>query len=250
MVRGGIAELVPITIGRDYGESGRGIIRSHLELNQAIVDLVGLADYWGTGARLASGKVGRAVSRTQEELGQCGIGFRRLGNMGRAMAWHNLPEVAATSCARFGNRTPAAGATLVAEGAELAATPAEAFDVDVAFTMLADDAALRGILIDSGLADRLGPPLIHVNMATISVAFAEELAGIAGPRAASPMSRRAGDGSARRRAAGAGFEHPGRRTRTCGDRGAPAVVRAAGPADLAVRHGAEALRQRVAKPWR
>jgi 3-hydroxyisobutyrate dehydrogenase-like beta-hydroxyacid dehydrogenase len=101
------------------------------------------------------------------------IGFLGLGNMGRAMASNLLKG---GNKLRVWNRTPAAAATLVAEGAELAATPAEAFDVDVAFTMLADDAALRAILIDSGLADRLGPPLIHVNMATISVAFAEELA--------------------------------------------------------------------------
>jgi 3-hydroxyisobutyrate dehydrogenase-like beta-hydroxyacid dehydrogenase len=79
---------------------------------------------------------------------------------------------------RVWNRSPAAAAQLAAMGAEAVATPAEAFDADVAFTMLADDRALRDILIDSGLLDRLASPLIHVNMATISVAFAGELASL------------------------------------------------------------------------
>jgi 3-hydroxyisobutyrate dehydrogenase-like beta-hydroxyacid dehydrogenase len=101
------------------------------------------------------------------------IGFLGLGNMGRAMASNLLKGGYKV---RVWNRTPAAAARLTDEGAEAVATPAEAFDADVAFTMLADDAALREVLIDSGLLDRLSPPLIHVNMATISVAFAEELA--------------------------------------------------------------------------
>jgi 3-hydroxyisobutyrate dehydrogenase-like beta-hydroxyacid dehydrogenase len=77
---------------------------------------------------------------------------------------------------RVWNRSPAGAAKLVGLGAVAVATAAEAFDADVAFTMLADDRALRDILIDSFLLDRLAPPLIHVNMATVSVAFAEELA--------------------------------------------------------------------------
>lgn len=102
------------------------------------------------------------------------IGFLGLGNMGGPMAAHLLNgghEV------RVWNRSPAGAAKLVGLGAVAVATPAEAFDADVAFTMLADDRALRDILLDSGLLDRLGPPLIHVNMATVSVALAEELAG-------------------------------------------------------------------------
>ncbi len=101
------------------------------------------------------------------------IGFIGLGNMGGPMAanllrgGHDL---------RVWNRSPAGTAKLVGLGAVAVATAAEAFDADVTFTMLADDRALRDILIDSGLLDRLAPPLIHVNMATVSVAFAEELA--------------------------------------------------------------------------
>jgi 3-hydroxyisobutyrate dehydrogenase-like beta-hydroxyacid dehydrogenase len=103
------------------------------------------------------------------------IGFLGLGNMGRAMAAHLLKG---GHRMRVWNRSPAAAAQLVAMGAEAVATPAEAFDAEVAFTMLADDRALRDILIDSGLLDRLASPLIHVNTATISVAFAGELASL------------------------------------------------------------------------
>ncbi len=101
------------------------------------------------------------------------IGFLGLGNMGRAMASNLLKG---GNNLRVWNRTPAAAARFADKGAEAVATPAEAFDADVVFTMLGDDAALHEVLIDSGLLDRLGPPLIHVNMATISVAFADELA--------------------------------------------------------------------------
>jgi 3-hydroxyisobutyrate dehydrogenase-like beta-hydroxyacid dehydrogenase len=101
------------------------------------------------------------------------IGFIGLGNMGGPMAanlLHGGHEL------RVWNRSPAGAAKPVDQGAEAVATAAEAFDADVAFTMLADDKALCDILIDSGLLDRLAPPLIRINMATVSVAFAEELA--------------------------------------------------------------------------
>ena len=69
----------------------------------------------------------------------------------------------------------------------------------MAFTMLADDDALREVLIDSGLLDRLAPPLIHVNMATISVAFAEELASRWKARGVAYVRRRSWGGRMRRR---------------------------------------------------
>lgn len=100
------------------------------------------------------------------------IGFLGLGNMGSAMAANLLRG---GHQLRVWNRSTTAAAKLAEKGAEAVATPADAFDADVVFTMLADDHALREILFDSGLVDRLVPPLIHVNMATISVAFAEEL---------------------------------------------------------------------------
>ncbi len=101
------------------------------------------------------------------------IGFIGLGNMGGPMAANLLRGGHEL---RVWNRSLAGAAKLIDLGAAAVATASEAFDADVAFTMLADDRALRDILIDSGLLDRLAPPLIHVNMATVSVAFAEELA--------------------------------------------------------------------------
>jgi 3-hydroxyisobutyrate dehydrogenase-like beta-hydroxyacid dehydrogenase len=53
--------------------------------------------------------------------------------------------------------------------------PAEAFAGDAVFSMLADDTALRTVLIDSGILRQARPGLIHVNMATISIALCDEL---------------------------------------------------------------------------
>ena len=41
--------------------------------------------------------------------------------------------------------------------------------------MLADDAALRSVLIDGGLLKHAPKGFVHVNMATISAAFSAEL---------------------------------------------------------------------------
>lgn len=103
------------------------------------------------------------------------VGFVGLGNMGQAMASNLLKgghELLVW------NRSPAPVQKLVALGAKAATNPQQAFDVDVVFSMLADDQALRSVLLDSGLLKTLKAPLIHVNMATIAVAFAQELAGL------------------------------------------------------------------------
>ncbi|MFJ5300516.1 NAD(P)-dependent oxidoreductase [Pseudomonas sp. NPDC088368] len=101
------------------------------------------------------------------------IGFLGLGNMGQAIAANLLKgghELVVW------NRSPKATEPLVELGAKAAADPAQAFAVDVAFSIFADDKALRSVLLDSGLLQQLKGPLIHVNMATISVEFADELA--------------------------------------------------------------------------
>jgi 3-hydroxyisobutyrate dehydrogenase-like beta-hydroxyacid dehydrogenase len=64
---------------------------------------------------------------------------------------------------------------MVTLGATAAATPNEAFVQDVVISMLADDKAVREVILDSGAMDSAKPGTIHVNMATISVAFAKEL---------------------------------------------------------------------------
>jgi len=103
------------------------------------------------------------------------IGFLGLGSMGQAIAANLLKSA---HDVWVWNRSPDAAKTLVELGAKAAASAAEAFSADVVFSMLADDKALRSVLLDSGLLTQLKGPLIHVNLATIAVAFAEELAAL------------------------------------------------------------------------
>ena len=103
------------------------------------------------------------------------IGFVGLGSMGQAMA-SNLLKGGHELW--VWNRSPAPVHTLVELGAKAAADPHQAFSADIVFSMLADDQALRSVLLDSGLLKTLKAPLIHVNLATVAVAFAEELAAL------------------------------------------------------------------------
>lgn len=105
------------------------------------------------------------------------VGFLGLGRMGRPMA---LNLVKAGHRVRVWNRSPGAAEALRAHGAEPVATPAEAFRGDAAVTMLADDAALRAVLIEGGLLDQAERPGLHLGTSTISVALAEELAAVHG----------------------------------------------------------------------
>ncbi|SEB05769.1 hypothetical protein SAMN05192564_105379 [Paraburkholderia sartisoli] len=100
------------------------------------------------------------------------IGFIGLGEMGAVMVANILK---AGHTVRVWNRSPERAQALSAAGAQVVATPAEAFAGDAVFSMLADDAALREV-IDSQLLENAPRGLIHVNMATISVALAESLA--------------------------------------------------------------------------
>ena len=75
---------------------------------------------------------------------------------------------------RVWNRSPRAAEELARKGAEVVAKPGEAFD-EVLISMLADDTAVREVVLDSGMLDRAAGGGIHVNMATISVALTEEL---------------------------------------------------------------------------
>ncbi|CAG4906409.1 2-hydroxy-3-oxopropionate reductase [Paraburkholderia saeva] len=100
------------------------------------------------------------------------IGFIGLGEMGAVMVVNILK---AGHTVRVWNRSPERAQTLAAAGAQIVATPAEAFAGDAVFSMLADDAALRDV-IDSQLLEDAPRGLIHVNMSTISVALAELLA--------------------------------------------------------------------------
>lgn len=100
------------------------------------------------------------------------IGMIGLGEMGGAIAANLLK---AGHRVRVWNRTPERAQPLAAAGAQVVAAPADAFAGDAVVSMLSDDAAVRGVF-DAALLDRAPRGLIHVNMATISVALAAQLA--------------------------------------------------------------------------
>lgn len=102
------------------------------------------------------------------------IGFVGLGNMGRGMV---------RSLLRAGhrvvvwNRSPERVDELVGSGAVRAATPFEAAEVGVVFTMLADDAATEAVVAGPhGIMAGLPRDGIHVASSTLSVRYSAELA--------------------------------------------------------------------------
>lgn len=103
------------------------------------------------------------------------IAFLGLGAMGRHMAANLL---ASGQTVHVWNRSQEPVQALVQQGALAAAAPAECGLADVVFSMLADDAATRAVFIDGGVLDAMAPGSIHVNMATVSVAFAREMAAL------------------------------------------------------------------------
>ena len=103
------------------------------------------------------------------------IGFIGLGNMGSAIAGRLIE---AGHSLRVWNRSPQPARRLAERGAQVAATAEEAFRGEVVFSMLSDDAATTAVLVDSGIVGGAAPGSVrvHVNMATISAALADELA--------------------------------------------------------------------------
>jgi 3-hydroxyisobutyrate dehydrogenase-like beta-hydroxyacid dehydrogenase len=99
------------------------------------------------------------------------IGFIGLGTMGSRVA-QNL--VKAGNKVRVWNREREAVNTAVRFGAFPVSTARDAFSGDAVFSMLADDTAVREVI--EPLLDGAPKGLVHVNMATISVALARELA--------------------------------------------------------------------------
>jgi 3-hydroxyisobutyrate dehydrogenase-like beta-hydroxyacid dehydrogenase len=101
------------------------------------------------------------------------VGFVGLGNMGSAMAANLL---AAAHKLTVYNRTPAKASPLIAKGARLAKTPADAAQSEVVVTMLADDRPVeQAVFGEHGILDALAPGAIHLSMSTISTALAERL---------------------------------------------------------------------------
>jgi 3-hydroxyisobutyrate dehydrogenase-like beta-hydroxyacid dehydrogenase len=107
------------------------------------------------------------------------IGFIGLGEMGLPMALNLLK---AGHELTVWNRSPQRAEPLVAQGARLAATAAEVCGkaesghADAVFVMLADDTALRQVLEAGGVLAALAGPTVLVNLATVSVAYAQALA--------------------------------------------------------------------------
>jgi 3-hydroxyisobutyrate dehydrogenase-like beta-hydroxyacid dehydrogenase len=98
------------------------------------------------------------------------IGFVGIGQMGREMS---VRLIDAGHELTVWNRS--AGASRPFEGrARVAATPWEAMDAEVVVTMLADDAAVEAVW----LAPRMTTPGVHLNMATVSLRVADELASL------------------------------------------------------------------------
>lgn len=101
------------------------------------------------------------------------VGFIGIGAMGSAMA-SNL--VAAGHAVTVWNRSEAATEPLASLGAKVARTADRAAQGEVLCSMLANDQAVREVVLDNGLLDAMDPGTVHVNHATISVALAKELA--------------------------------------------------------------------------
>lgn len=98
------------------------------------------------------------------------LGFLGLGTMGAAIAGR---LVAAGHDVTVWNRSAEAAGPLVAEGARLASTPAEALAAPISFSMLANDEAAEAVLTAENLRGPAGR--IHVNMASISAVAADRL---------------------------------------------------------------------------
>lgn len=101
------------------------------------------------------------------------IGFIGLGQMGKAIAGLLLGR---GHQVRVWNRSPQAVQELVAKGAQAASQAAELGKSDFLLSMLANDAATRAVIVEQGVIDGARPGLIHLNLATVSVALAKELA--------------------------------------------------------------------------
>jgi 3-hydroxyisobutyrate dehydrogenase-like beta-hydroxyacid dehydrogenase len=101
------------------------------------------------------------------------VGFIGLGRMGAGMAATLLKAGHRLSVY---NRTLAKADSLTAQGAELAASVAEACRGDAVITMLANDEAVEDVVLQpDGLSANLAPGALHISSSTISVALTQRL---------------------------------------------------------------------------
>lgn len=103
------------------------------------------------------------------------LGFIGLGTMGAPMVLNLLK---AGHRVRVWNRSAAPLQALVSAGAEAVDTPALAASAEVLISMLGDDAAIRAVFLEAGAMQGLAAGSVHVNMSTVSVALAREMAAL------------------------------------------------------------------------
>jgi 3-hydroxyisobutyrate dehydrogenase-like beta-hydroxyacid dehydrogenase len=101
------------------------------------------------------------------------IGFIGLGRMGGHVASNLLK---AGHSVTVWNRSQEPVAALAAKGATAAKSPEDALQGNAVFSMLSSDAVMREVGLAGPLLAKAAKGLIHVNLATISVEFAKELA--------------------------------------------------------------------------
>ena len=101
------------------------------------------------------------------------MGFVGLGGMGGAIA-RNLTK--AGHVLKVYNRTRSRAEALAGEGATIADTPAAACTAGVVASMLADDAAVEGVVFgEHGILEGLPPGGVHICHSTISTNLAHRL---------------------------------------------------------------------------
>lgn len=100
------------------------------------------------------------------------VGFIGLGGMGAGVARLILKG---GNELRVWNRSPGPADEIAREGATVVADPADALEADAAFSMLSQDEVIEEVLIASGALDRARAGLVHVNLSTVSVAFATRM---------------------------------------------------------------------------
>ena len=102
------------------------------------------------------------------------VGFVGLGHMGSGMAASLLK---AGHEVTVYNRTRAKAEPLIAQGAKVVASIADACRESAVITMLANDNAVEGLVLGKGgIIDSLPEGGIHISSSTISVALLEALA--------------------------------------------------------------------------
>ena len=95
--------------------------------------------------------------------------------MGQAMVANLLK---AGHSVRVWNRSPGPVEHLASLGAKAVGSAGDAFGGDAVLSMLADDAAVRSVVVDHAALAHAPRGLVHVNLATVSVQLAQEMTAL------------------------------------------------------------------------